>query len=91
MLTAWLVITKQEYSCRQDLLGMSPSPYKMSIANIAKGGCIMADNCNAAHKFQRFLIETITEISKNEGMTSNQINIFEAGKLYNILLNDLKM
>ena len=51
----------------------------------------MTDTCNAARKFRRLPIEAITEIAKKEGLTSNQINIFEAGQLYNIILHDLKM
>ena len=51
----------------------------------------MTDNCNATRKFQRLLIEAITEIARKEGMTRNQINIFESGKLYNILLHNLEM
>ena len=51
----------------------------------------MTDTCNAARKFRRLLIEAMNEIEKKEGMPSNQINIFEAGKLYNILLHDLQM
>ena len=51
----------------------------------------MTDTCSAAQKFQRLLIEAITEISKKKEMKSNKINIFEAGKLYNIILHDLQM
>ena len=76
MLTAWREITKWEYPGRQDLLDMIPSPCQLSIAKIAAGGCIMTDTCNAARKFRRFLIETITDIAKKEGITSNQIHIF---------------
>ena len=63
----------------------------MSIAKITKGGWIMKDTWNAARKFRRFLIEAITEIANREGMKSNQINIFEEGNFYNILLHDLQM
>ena len=51
----------------------------------------MTDTCSAAQKFQRLLIEAITEISKKKEMKSNKIKIFEAGKLYNIILHDLQM
>ena len=37
------------------------------------------------------IIEDITEIAKKEGITSNKINIFEAGKVYNIILNYLQI
>ena len=47
----------------------------------------MTDTCKAVRKFRRLIVEAINEIAKKEGMTSNQINIFEAGKLYNILLH----
>ena len=36
-------------------------------------------------------MEDITEIAKKEGMTRNQIKLFEARKLYNIVLNYLQM
>ena len=62
MLTAWCEITKREYPGRQDLLYMIPSPFQLLIANIAMGGWIMTDTCNAARKFRRLLIEAITEI-----------------------------
>ena len=89
MLTAWREITKREYPGRQDLLAMIPSPCHLSIAKISKSGWIMTDTCNAARKFRRLPIDAITEISNKEGMASNQINIFEAGKLYKILLHYL--
>ena len=89
MLTAWRKITKWEYPGQQDLLEMIPNPCQLSIANIAKVGWTMTDICNSARKFWRFLIESITEIANKYGMTSNQINIFEAGKLYYIILHDL--
>ena len=91
MLKAWREITKREYPSRQDFLDMIPSLCQLSIANISKVGWIITDTCNAAWKFRRFLIEAITGIAKKERMTSNQINIFEAGKLYNIILHDLQM
>ena len=91
MLTAWSEITKREYPGRQDLLDMILSPCHLSISNISKGGWIMTDTCNAARKFRRLIIEAITKITKKQGMTSNKINIFEAGKFYNILLHDLQM
>ena len=91
MITAWRIITKRQYPGQQYLLYIIPSPCQMLIANIAKGGCIMTDTCNTVWKLRRLLIEAINEISKKEGMTSNQINISKAGKLYNILLHDLQM
>ena len=91
MLTDWREITKRNYSGRQYLLDMIPSPCQLSISNIAKGGWIMMDTCNAARKFRSFLTEAITEIANKEEMIRNQINIFEAGKLYNILLHYLQM
>ena len=91
IITAWREITKQEYPGRKDFLDMISNNCQPSIDNISKGGWIMTDTCNADRKFLRLLIEAITEIAKKEGMKSNQINIFEAGKLYNILLHDLQM
>ena len=70
---------------------MIHSPCQLLIVNISKGGWIMTDTCNASWKFRRFLIETITEISDKEGMTRNQIKIFEAGKLSNILLHYIEI
>ena len=81
MITAWHERTKREYPGRQDLLDMILSPCHLSISNISKGGWILTDNCNSDRKLRRFIIEAITEIAKKEGMTSNQINVFEAGKL----------
>ena len=91
MLIAWREITKQEYLGRQDFLDMIPSPCKLFIENIANGGWIMMNTCNSPRKVRRSLIEYITEIANKEGMKSNKINIFEAGKLYNILFHDLQM
>ena len=91
MLTGCREITKREYLGRQDLLDIIPSPCQLLIEKIAKGGWIMTYTCNAARKCRRLLFEAITEITKKEGMTSNQINSFEAGKLYNIPLHYLKM
>ena len=76
MLTAWREITKWDYPVWHDLLDMIPSPCKLPIANISKGGWIMMDTYNAARKLLRFLIEYINGISKKEGMISNQIKIF---------------
>ena len=81
MLTDWREITKREYPGRQDLLDMIPCPCQLSISNIYKGGWIMTDTCNATRKFRRLLFDTITEITKKEGITRNQLNIYEAGKL----------
>ena len=91
MLTAWREITKRGYFGQQELIDMIPSTFKLSIANIAQGDWIMTDTCNADRKFRRLLIEDITEIANKQGMTRNQIKIFEAGKLYNILLHHLQM
>ena len=91
MLTAWRETTKREYPGQKDLLEMITSPCQLLMERIAKGGWIMTDSCNAAQKFRRFLIEDIIKIAKKEGMTRNQINIFESGKLYNILLHDLQI
>ena len=91
MLTTWREIIKRAYPGQQYLLDIISSPFQLSIEKLSNGGWIMTYTCNAAHKFRRFLIEAITETANKEGMTSNQINIFEAGKLDNILLHDLKM
>ena len=51
----------------------------------------MTDTCNADQKFCRLIIEAITETAKKQGTASNEKNICESGKLYNILLHNLQM
>ena len=72
MLTAWREMTKRDYPTRKYLLDMITSHCKPLISKIAKGGWIMSDTCNAAWKFQRLLIEAITEIANKEGTTNKK-------------------
>ena len=51
MLTDWREITKREYPGRQDLIDIIPSPCRLPITKIAKGGWFMTDTCNASRKF----------------------------------------
>ena len=84
ILETWREVTAREYPGRQDLLDQIPKAAELTIAKLAKGGWIMTDTCNPARKFRRLLKAAIIEIARAEGMSEEDIIIFEAGKYYNM-------
>ena len=82
MLQTWRVVTQRVYPGRADLLALLPKPSDLSLSKLTNGGWIMTDTCNPARKFRKLFMAAITEIAEEEGMTKNEITIYEAGKSY---------
>ena len=53
--------------------------HELTLAKLAKGGWIMTDTCNAARKYRRLLMESIKKIAEEDGMSPDQITVWEAG------------
>ena len=78
ILETWSEVTKRNYPNRPDLLDRIPKPTELAFEKFAKGGCmIMTDTCNTARKFRTLLINSIIAICKEEGMSNEDIKIFE--------------
>ena len=82
MLQTWRVVTQRVYPGRADLLALLPKPSDLSLSKLTNGGWIMTDTCNPAREFRKLFMAAITEIAEEEGMTKNEITIYEAGKSY---------
>ena len=65
---------------RQDLLDKSPDPIKLTLVWLAKHGWLMTDTCNTAQKFQKLLREVIESVAKENGMTEDEINVYETDR-----------
>lgn len=80
ILKVWREVTAREYPNRQDLLDLIPKPHQLTLSKLANGGWVMTDTCNPARKFRRLFVAAIKEIAKEEGMSEEDIHIFEAGE-----------
>ena len=80
MLETWHEVTVREYPNRPDLILLLPNANELSVAKLAKGGWLMTDTCNPARKFRRLLMKAISEVAEKEGLTAEEIQIYEAGE-----------
>ena len=80
MFQAWRDVTAQEHPNHQDLLERLQQDLELTISKLVKSGWITTDTCNAARKFRNLLMVAITEIAREEGMSEEDIPIYEAGK-----------
>ena len=64
-----------------DLLARIPQANELTISKLADGSWVMADNCNDARKYLRLLVKSINQIAEEEGISKEQIKVFEAGKV----------
>ena len=79
MIQRWRDLTAKLYPNRPDLLARIPMAHELTLAKLAKGGWIMTDTCNAARKYRRLLMESIKKIAEEDGMSPDQITVWEAG------------
>ena len=80
MLETWHEVTVREYPNRPDLILLLPKAGKLLVAKLAMGGWLMTDTCNPARKFRRLLMKAISEVAEKEGMSADEIQIYEAGE-----------
>lgn len=80
MIQRWRDLTAKLYPNRPDLLERIPKAHELTLAKLAHGGCVMTDTCNAARKYRRLLMEAIKQIAEEDGMTVEQIAVWEAGE-----------
>ena len=76
-LTAWRAVTARQYPGREDLLALIPLATDLTLAKLAKGGYLTTDTCNPARAFRRRFKASIIKIAINEGMTQEEICLFE--------------
>ena len=86
MIQRWRNLTAKLYPNRPDLLAQIPMAHELTLAKLAKGGWVMTDTCNAARLYRRLLMESIKQVAKEDGMTSEQITVWEAGAPFRYLL-----
>ena len=63
---------------RQDLLDKLPDPMKLTLARLSGNGWLMTDMCKTSQKFQKLLREVIEAEAKGNGMTGDEIDVYEA-------------
>ena len=51
---------------------------KVTLARLAENGWLMTDKCNTAQKFGKLLRTVIEPKAKENGMTEDEINVYEA-------------
>ena len=95
MLDIWRDLTSRMHLNWPDLLARIPQANGLTIVKIADGGWVMTDNCNAARKYCRLLVESINQISEEKGILKEIIKVSKAGKvitnLYSIFLSTLTL
>ena len=77
------------YLNRPELLARILQANELTSANLADGGWVMTDTCNAASKYRRLLVKSINQIAEGGGgVPKEKTNVFEADKMitnfYNI-------
>ena len=66
LLKNWRGVTRRMFPDRQYLLYKLPDPMKLTMARLAKHGCLMTYTCNTAQKFRKLLREVIeSEVKEN--------------------------
>ena len=69
---------------RQDLLDKLPDPMKLALAQLVKHGWLMNDMCNTALKLWKLLRKVIKSEEQENGMTQDEINVYEADYWYDL-------
>ena len=77
LLDKWQETTKRMFPGRDDILALIPRSVDLTLGKLGKNGMVMTDTCSTAQKFRRLLIDSITEICQGEGMSDNEIKLFE--------------
>ena len=50
----------------------------MTLARLAKHGCLMTDTCNTAQNFRKLLRKVIEAEANENGLAEEEINVYEA-------------
>ena len=51
---------------------------KLTLERLSEHGCLMTDMCNTTQKFWKLLRKAIEAEEKGNGMTEDEINVYEA-------------
>ena len=78
LLNNWRDMTRRMLPYRQDLLDKLSDPMKLTLARFSENGWLMTDTCNTAQKSRKLLRKVIEAEAKDNGMTEDEINIYEA-------------
>ncbi len=77
LLEGWRATTTTLFPQCPELLNLVPCPNELTLAKLAKDGVVSTDNCNAARKFRRLIVEKIKEEAKTHGLSESEILVLE--------------
>ena len=66
------------YPGNVDLLAKLPDPSRLTLARLANNGFLMTDTCDTARKFRRQLRAVIEAEALEQGMTAEEINMYQS-------------